>query len=170
MIPYFMMRASRLLISHFTVDDAAFILELVNTEGWLKYIGDKNIRSMEDATRYLLDGPLSDYKKDGFGLFKIIELDSGESVGMCGLLERNYLEYPDMGFALLPEFEGRGFMTEACEYLLQWYSEVLGLERISAIVQQDNSRSIGLLRKLDFTFDKMIERDGDMLRLYQKIL
>ena len=129
--------------------DAHFIFQLLNSPGWLAYIGDRNIRSVEDAGQYLLKGPLRSYKENGFGLYLVQLKETGDPVGIGGLLKRDYLKYPDLGFAFLPEFEGMGFAFESTKAIVNHSRDVLKIKCLQAIVLPENQRSIRLLEKLE---------------------
>lgn len=150
------MESARLLIAPFTPADADFIVTLLNSPGWLQYIGDRNVHSAKDAMRYLEEGPLKSYRENGFGLLRVSLKENGQPMGMCGLLKRPELDTPDVGFAFLPEFEGKGYASEAVSAVLDHARTVLRLPRLAAIVQPDNERSIRLLKKHGFVFEKQI--------------
>mgnify|MGYP006177812117 CR=1 FL=1 len=157
----------RLSLRRFTLDDAEFILTLVNEPSFLRYIGDKKVRNLEDARQYILNGPVASYERNGFGLYKIELKESRTPIGMCGLLKREELPEPDIGFSLLPDFWSKGFAFEAAAAVLQDASETLGLERILAITNVDNEASIALLERLGFAFDRLIQMpDGQQLKLF----
>ena len=107
-----MLETDRLVIRAFVANDAGFIVELVNDPAWLLYIGDKNIRSRDDAARYIEDGPRAMYRRAGFGLW-LVALKDGTPIGMCGLIKRDGLEDVDLGFAFLPAHRGFGYAHEA---------------------------------------------------------
>ena len=136
------------------IDDAPFILKLTNDPGWLRFIGDKGIKTIEDARGYILEGPVKSYRQFGFGLFLTILKQANIPMGICGLLKRDYLDHADLGFAFLPEFRGKGFAAEASAAVVNWGKERLGLRRILAITRPDNHRSVKLLKKSGFTFVK----------------
>jgi RimJ/RimL family protein N-acetyltransferase len=146
----------RLSLQKFSLDDAEFMFRLLNEPSFLQYIGDKGVRTLEDARSYILDGPLSSYEKLGFGLWRVENRASGVSMGMCGLLKREILEYFDIGYAFLPEFWSQGYALEAAAAVLSYARDTLGLERVAAITQVDNESSIRLLKKVGFTFEGMI--------------
>lgn len=161
------LESERLYIQQLSFVDAPFILELLNTEGWLKHIGDRGVKTVKDAEGYISSGPQEGYKKMGHGLMLLREKYSNQSVGICGLLQRDYLDHPDIGYALLPAFEKKGFVSEACRSIIDWHKEHSGIRSVCAIVNQDNERSIKLLINLDFVFTEVINRDGQSLNLYQ---
>ena len=162
------LETERLILRRFTVDDAQFVLTLVNEPSFLRYIGDKKIRNLEDARQYLLSGPVASYDRHGFGLCHVELKESHMPIGMCGLLKRAELPEPDIGFALLPEFWNKGFAFEAAAAVLQDARERLGLQRILAITSLDNDASIKLLERLGFTFEKItkLAADHEQVRLF----
>ena len=147
---------NRLILRKFILDDAGFVLELLNSPSWLKYIGDRNVKNLEDAKNYISDKLISSYVKNGFGLYEIILKKDNIPVGMCGLIKRDTLENIDLGFALSPVFTGNGYAFEAAFATLNYAKTVLKLERIIAITTTENKNSIKLLEKLKFVFEKMV--------------
>jgi RimJ/RimL family protein N-acetyltransferase len=145
----------RLRLSPFTLDDAPFVLELVNDPDWLRYIGDRNVRGLEDARRYLREGPIASYARNGFGLLRVALATTAEPVGMCGMVRRDTLPGPDLGFAFLPRYRGHGYAREAVDAVLADARERLRLDRILAITTPDNAGSIALLEKAGFTFERL---------------
>ena len=146
----------RLSLREFSVDDAGFMLHLLNEPSFLQYIGDKQVRTLEDARTYLLDGALASYAKFGFGAWLVEDRESGAPMGMCGLLKREILEDFDIGYAFLPEFWSRGYAREAASGVLSYARDTLGLERVVAITQVGNESSIRLLKKIGFAFEGLI--------------
>jgi RimJ/RimL family protein N-acetyltransferase len=151
----------RLVLRRLSLEDAAFILELVNEPSWLRFIGDRGVRNLEDARRYLENGPLAMYARHGFGLYRVELKEDGTPIGMCGLLRRDTLQDVDIGYALFPRFWGRGYAQEAAAGVLEYARKTLGLARIAAIVSPDNESSIKLLEKLGMTFERMVRMSGD---------
>jgi RimJ/RimL family protein N-acetyltransferase len=145
----------RLALRRLSLDDAAFILELLNDPSFLRYIGDKEVRTSDDARRYIETGPIASYERFGFGLFRVELKDTREPIGMCGLLKRDALPAPDLGFALLPRFWSKGYAFESASAVLAYAQETCGLTRILAITSLDNAPSILLLAKLGFRFEHM---------------
>ena len=161
------LETERLSLRQFTVDDAQFILTLVNEPSFLRYIGDKKVRNLEDARQYILNGPVASYERNGFGQCVVELKDSRTPIGMSGLLKREELPDPDIGFALLPEFRNKGFAFEVAAAVLQYAGDRLGLERILAITTLDNDASIALLTRLGFRYERVIEMpDGQQLKLF----
>lgn len=150
----------RLVLGRFSLDDAGFVLELLNEPSFLRYIGDKGVRSLADAHRYLQTGPLASYERFGFGLYRVGLKPGAEPIGMCGLLKRDALDHPDLGFAFLPRFWSRGYAFEAASAILADARERLGLVRLLAITSPDNGASIRLLGRLGFSFERRARVTG----------
>ena len=162
----------RLRLRRFTIDDAAFALELLNAPPFLRYIGDKKVRNLDDARQYILNGPVASYERNGFGL-NLVELkDEHTPIGMCGLLKRDELPDPDIGFAFLPAFWKKGFAFEAATAVLHDARERLKLARLLAITSLDNDASIELLERLGFTFEqvKRLTAEGEQLKVFRLVL
>lgn len=162
------LETERLFLRRFTVDDAQFILTLLNEPSFIRYIGDKKVRNVEDARQYILNGPVASYERHDFGLGLVELKESHTPIGMCGLIKRDELSDPDIGFAFLPSFWNKGFAFEAATAVLQDARERLQLERILAITSLDNDASIELLERLGFRFEKVINlsADREQVRLY----
>ncbi len=150
----------RLIFTETALSDSTFILELLNSPSWLQFIGDKGVKTEEDAQNYIRNSLLNFYKTNGFGLYKLVLKESREPIGLCGFLKRDYLEKPDIGFALLPEFEGKGLMFEASNALLEYAKSTLDFDEILAIVMPENKRSCQLLVKLGFSRKDLILPPG----------
>ncbi|MGZ4053353.1 MAG: GNAT family N-acetyltransferase [Bacteroidia bacterium] len=151
----------RLIIQQFTLADAPFILELLNSPSWIKYIGDRKIKTIEDAEKYLLNGPIKNYDSISFGLSLVKTKKENISIGMCGLIKRDTLKDIDIGFAFLPEFENKGYGFEAASAFIANAKNVLKLNRVIAITVAYNHNSIKLLEKLGMAFEKNIRMEGD---------
>ncbi|HXD79399.1 MAG TPA: GNAT family N-acetyltransferase [Puia sp.] len=145
-----LLETPRLTLREFVSDDADFILEILNSPGWLTYIGDRNVKNAEAAKSYLEQGPIKSYREHGFGLLLACRKSDGKPVGMCGLLRRRDLPHPDLGFALLPDFMGVGYGLEMAQAVLSSCRGRAGLGTILAIVMPGNQRSIRLLEKTGF--------------------
>ncbi len=162
------LETERLTLREMSLDDAEFILGLLNEPSFLRNVGDKGVRSEEDARRYLLDGPMASYAEHGFGLYLVERKDDGVAMGMCGLLKRKELPDVDLGFALLPEFWSRGYASEAAAAVIVFGHNALGLERLLAITSRDNTASMRILEKLDFALEGLVKLsdDGEELNLF----
>ena len=146
----------RLEIAEFTITDAPFIVALTNSPGWLQFIGDRGIKNITDAENYLINGPMTSYKKFGHGLFRVSLKNNGEPIGMCGLIKRDTLDNKDIGFAFLPAYTGNGYALESATAVLSETKKKFAHERIAAITLPDNERSINLLIKLGLVFEKIV--------------
>lgn len=157
----------RLQLRELGAGDEAFILELVNEPAFLANIGDRGIRDEIGAERYINDGPRASYARHGFGLYCVALRESGERVGMCGLLKRDTLPDADIGFAFLERHRGRGYAIEAAKATVQQARE-LGLPRLLAITVETNYSSRRLLEKLGMHFEKIVQLGSDAtpLQLY----
>jgi RimJ/RimL family protein N-acetyltransferase len=155
------LETERLILRRMTIDDAAFIRELLNEPGWLEFIGDKGVRTIEDARRYIESGALAMYERLGFGLYLTALKAPGASIGICGLLKRDTLDDVDIGYALLDRFTGQGYAYEAAAAIMAQGREVLGLKRLAAIASPRNHRSVRLLEKLGFGFERMVRLADD---------
>lgn len=151
----------RLVLRRLTVEDAPFILELLNDPDWLRFIGDKGVRTLEDAQNYILTGPIESYARRGFGLFLVERKDDARSIGLCGLLKRDVLEDVDVGYAFLPGYRGKGYAVEAAAAALRFGKETVGLTRVAAITNPENARSIRVLEKLGLAFEKMVRLSAE---------
>ncbi|WP_046744773.1 GNAT family N-acetyltransferase [Kordia zhangzhouensis] len=159
------LETKRLLLREFTVNDAEFILELVNTPLWLEFIGDKNIRNKENAIDYIENRLQKSYINNGYGLWLMQLKVDATPIGMCGLLNRESLEDIDIGFALLPEHERKGYTYEAAKATLTYAEKVLQIPKVVAITNTNNIASIRLLNKLGLQFDQelLLSEDDPVL-------
>ena len=150
------LETDRLRLRRILVEDADFILGLLNEPSFIQNIGDKGVRTRDDARSYILNGPIASYEKFGFGLWLVETKESSACIGMCGLLKRDALENVDIGYALLPEFWSRGYAFESASAVLVYAGRMLGLKRVVAITNPENQSSIRLLEKMGFHFEKMV--------------
>lgn len=154
------LETERLVLRRMRVEDAEFIFELVNEPAFIRNIGDKGVRTLEDARNYILNGPVASYAKFGFGLYVVVIKETGAAIGICGLLKRDSLEDVDIGFALFEKFWGRGFAYESAAAVMEYGRTALGLKRIVAITSPDNEGSMRVLEKIGLRFEKMIRMPG----------
>ena len=166
-----MLETERLILRWLQTSDAAFILELVNEPSWLKYIGDKGVKTLKDAESYIRKGPIEMYERLGFGLYLVEIKESSEPIGICGLIKREMLEDVDLGFAFLPKFWGKRYAFESASATMSYGKNALGLPRIAAITSQGNRPSEKLLEKLGFRFERNVRlsNSDDELKLYVAI-
>lgn len=146
----------RLILRQLDAGDAPFILRLVNEPSWLRNIGDRGIRTPDDARAYIVTGPVAMYARCGFGLWLVELKATGVPIGLCGLIRRDTLPDVDLGFALLPEYCGQGYATEAAAASVAYARDSAALARIVAITAPDNHRSQSLLKKLGFTYERSL--------------
>jgi ribosomal-protein-alanine N-acetyltransferase len=146
----------RLRLRHLLDTDAPFILELLNEPDFIRNIGDREVRTIDDARRYIQHGPIASYSQHGFGLFLVELQDTATPVGICGLLKRDYLDDIDVGFALRESFRGQGYAFEAASAVMRLGQQVHGLERIVAITSPDNRASMRVLRRLGLEFERTL--------------
>jgi [ribosomal protein S5]-alanine N-acetyltransferase len=164
-LPVTVLETERLILRQFMEDDAEFIFELLNDPSWIQNIGDRHIQTLEDARLYIVNGPKASYNKNGFGLSLVALKETGESIGMCGLIHRENLENVDIGYALLPRFWSRGYAVEAARAVKEYAKDVVGLKRMVAIVDPANQGSIRVLEKLGLHYEKMVRLSADDIDL-----
>lgn len=156
----YLLETERLTIRKFTKSDAVFVCALLNTPGWLQFIGDRNIRTVPDAESYIQT--LEDHhSQHGFGPVLVSEKETSLPLGMCSLIKRESLEQVDIGFAFMPEHMGQGYAYEATQGIYHYAKQNLGLLKICAITNTDNFASIKLLQKMGFVLEKEVILDGE---------
>jgi len=160
--PMIVLETERLRLSHLDPDtDAEFILRLVSEPPFIRYIGDKGVRTPSDARRYITDGPEKSYETNGYGLYKVELKNDMTPIGMCGLVKRDTLPDADVGFAFLEQYWGKGYAYEAAAATMKYAREELGIKRILAITTPDNLASGKLLNKIGLRFDRLIKLTPD---------
>lgn len=155
------LETDRLRLRRLSVDDAEFILRLLNEPSFIQNIGDRGVRTIEEARAYILKGPIASYEKFGFGLLLVEEKETGLPIGICGLLKRAVLEDVDIGYALLPEFCSRGYALESASAVVSYARVKFGSKRVLAVVNPDNQSSIRLLGKMGFQYERMVRLSND---------
>lgn len=158
----------RLILRRLHVGDAEFIFELVNDPDWLRYIGDKGVKTLDDAGNYIRTGPMAMYERVGFGLLMVESKEDGTPIGICGLLKRDTLDDVDIGFAFLPAFRAQGYARESAAATLAYARDVQNIERVIAIASPDNHDSARLLEKIGLRFEKLLQLSdhGDEVKLF----
>ncbi|TYS91422.1 GNAT family N-acetyltransferase [Rossellomorea aquimaris] len=151
---------SRLALRWVEETDAEFIMKLLNEPGWLQYIGDKGIRTMDDAKDYIVCGPQTMYEREGFGLFLAERKDDRVPIGLCGLIKRDGLEDVDIGFAFLSDYQFQGYAFEAASATVD-FAKDMGIKRLVAITTKDNESSSKLLEKLDMKLEGYVTLPND---------
>lgn len=168
----------RLALRRLSAGDAAFVLGLLNEPSFLRFVGDKGVRTLDDARAYINGGPVDSYERFGWGLYLVLLKDDGSRggsedprqeipIGICGLVKRDALEDVDIGFAFLPAYWSQGYAVESAASVLTYARTVLGLKRVVAVTSPDNFSSIHVLEKLGLRFEKMVRLsdDGPELKL-----
>lgn len=159
------LKTERLILRQLTTDDAEFILGLLNEPSFIRNIGDRNVRTIDDACAYILNGPVTSYAKNGFGLYLVQLKETGESIGMCGLIKRDTLDDVDIGYALLPRYWSKGYAVEAARATMAYGKDVIGLKRLVGIVDPTNEGSIRVLEKIGLRYEKMVRLSEDDIDL-----
>jgi RimJ/RimL family protein N-acetyltransferase len=163
----FVCETPRLSVRRLSSDDAAFLVQLLNEPSFIENIGDRGVRSLDDARAYFAKGPAASYEKYGFGLFHVSLKESREPIGLCGLLKRDWLEDVDVGFAFLPQYFGRGYASESAQAVIEWGRREKGIQRFCGITKADNTGSIHVLEKLGMKFDRFVTSpEGQESRLF----
>ncbi|MGB8508415.1 MAG: GNAT family N-acetyltransferase [Pyrinomonadaceae bacterium] len=158
----------RLSLREISVDDAPVILELLNDPSFVRFIGDKGVRSLDEARQYITDKLVASYERFGFGLWMVELRETKEPTGICGLVKRDALEHADIGYALLPRYWFQGFARESAAAVLNYGIGTLGLKRLLAVTDQDNVASIKVLEKIGLKFERMVKlsEDGPEIKLF----
>jgi RimJ/RimL family protein N-acetyltransferase len=151
----------RLSLRRMVAGDAPHLLELLNEPGFLRNIGDRGVRSIEDASWYIANGPGRSYAQHGFGLYLVELVATGDPIGICGLIKRDSLDDVDLGFAFFERCWSKGYCTEAAAATMVEARQTHGLRRVVAITAPDNHGSIRVLEKIGFRFEKMIRMPGE---------
>jgi [ribosomal protein S5]-alanine N-acetyltransferase len=157
----------RLVLRELNADDALFILELLNEPDFLRFIGDKGVKNLADAREYIKKGPVDSYVRNGFGLYAAC-LRDGSPLGICGLVKRDGLSDPDLGFAFLERYRGQGYALESAQAVLERGRREFKLSRILAITSPDNERSVAVLKRAGFEFERIIRlgESAEELKLF----
>ncbi|MBC5992637.1 GNAT family N-acetyltransferase [Pontibacter cellulosilyticus] len=159
------LQTERLNLRPFTHTDTKFIIELVNSPGWLQFIGDRNIKTEQQAKTYLENGPLKSYKDNGYGLWLVERKQDNTPIGMCGIINRDYLHAPDIGFAFLPDCCGQGYAHEIASATITFAHHNLNLPKLLAITLPNNTKSIRLLEKLGMQYTETISLPNSLEKL-----
>ena len=144
-----------------TLDDAGLMLSIWNDPAFVRHVGDRGVRSVQDAEQVMKKGPLRLYEDHGYGPYRVSLRSSDEAIGVCGLFRREGLEDADIGYALLPEYCGAGYATEAATAVFEHARDELRLTRLTAIISPDNAASVAVVRKLGMSFERMLRLPDD---------
>lgn len=152
-----------------SLTDAPFTLKLLNSPTWLKFIGDRGVKNLEDAEKYIQDRIIGHYNENGFSTYLMRIRETNIPIGFCGLVNRAELDCPDIGFSVLPEFAGKGYTSEAAQLVLEYARDELMFNKISAITLEENLPSRRVIEKIGLTFVKTIRfnADDEELMLYE---
>lgn len=150
----------RLHLRWMTAADADLLLAIWTDPAFMRNVGDRGVRTIEDAVEAFRDGPGRLYRDYGYGPYRVALTATGEAIGICGLFRRDGLPDPDIGFAFLPQFVGKGYGGEAARAVIHHARDALGFRRLTAIVSPGNDPSIGLIEKLGLRFERMIRMPG----------
>lgn len=153
--------AARVCLRPLEMTDAPFIVALLNDPAFIRHIGDRGVRTEADARAYLESGPFASYERHGFGLCAVAPAAGGDPIGICGLLQRDTLPAPDIGFAFLPQYRSLGYAYEAAAAVMADAYARLALPTLLAIVNPDNATSVRLLERLGFRFERMVRFDDN---------
>lgn len=159
--PEAVLQTDRLILRRFTAADAPFILRLLNEASFLEFIGDRGVRTLEDARAYIARVAEESYRRLGFGLYLVVTRKDGRPIGMCGLMQKPWLDAPDIAYAFVPEAGSQGYGLEAAAAVLAHERTRFGFTRIVAVVTPTNAASIRLLEKLEFTFELNVSDPHD---------
>ena len=165
----FTLETERLTLRHLSPEtDAEFILRLLNEPSFLHYIGDKSVRTPDDARGYIRNGPIKSYEENGFGLYRVGLKEDDRAIGICGLIKRDTLPEPDIGFAFLPGYWNKGYAHESAAEVMRYARAGLRLDRILAITSPDNEASGRLLEKIGLRFQRMVRlsQEADEVKLF----
>jgi RimJ/RimL family protein N-acetyltransferase len=162
------LETKRLILREVSADDAEFMLDLLNQPSFIKYIGDRNVRTVDESKEFIETRYVTSYRDNSFGLYAVELKDSGTVIGICGFVKRDTLPEPDIGFAFLPQFCGQGFAVEAAAGSMKYGEETLGFTKVLAITTQDNESSGKLLLKIGFKFVESVKmpHDDEELKLF----
>ncbi|MFW2404173.1 MAG: GNAT family N-acetyltransferase [Gammaproteobacteria bacterium] len=156
------LETERLILRELCVGDAPFMLELLNDPDFVSNIGDRNVRTLDDAHRHIEDKYLAHYASHGFGIYLVVRKSDGASIGMCGLVNRDTLDDVDIGYAMLPAFRRQGYILEAARATIEFAYDSLGLHRVVAVTWLDNDASANLLKKLGMKYERTVRlAEGD---------
>lgn len=156
----------RLTLREVVLSDAAFFLALLNDPSWLANIGDRVVRSGADAEAYIRSNIRAHHERHGYGMYAMELKSAGRPIGLCGLIQRDFLPGPDLGVALLPDFVGQGYASEAACEVMRHAQYTLGIARLYAIVKRGNHRSIRMLERLAFNFERPLPLPETGVDLY----
>lgn len=162
----------RLVLRRLTADDADFMLDLLTQPSFIKNVGDRGVRTRDEARAYIGSGAVASYTRHGFGLYLVVLKETGESMGICGLVKRDGLDDVDIGYAFLPQFWRKGYAVESAAAVKNYAGAVVGLKRLVAVTTPDNAESVRVLEKIGLTFERTVRLSdgGEELQLFSTAL
>lgn len=162
------LETQRLNLRELNLEDAGFILELLNEPAFVRFIGDRGVKNLSDARAYLTGGPIASYARYGFGLWLVQLKSTGESLGICGLVKRDTLPDFDIGYAFLERYWLKGYASEAAQAVKTYALEVLGVKRLMAVTDQENAGSIKVIEKIGLKYEGLVRitENGAELKLF----
>jgi RimJ/RimL family protein N-acetyltransferase len=152
-----LIETERLRLRHLTRDDAGLLIDVFTDPAFMRFVGDRNIRTVDQANAFLETGPFESYRKHGFGHFVVTRKHDEVRMGICGFVKRDALDAADIGFSLLPPYRAQGYAFEAASAVMAYGRDTLGFRRIVAIASPENASSIRLLGRLGLTFERMVK-------------
>lgn len=166
------LETERLRIRALTIIDAGFMMQLMNTPTWIKNIGNRNVNDKTSASNYIANNIINSYNINGFGLFLVKHKKDNQSAGICGIVKREGLTIPDLGFAFMPNYEGMGIATEASKAVVKYAKETLEINQLAGITKPENIASIRVLEKVGMEFKRLIQlpQDANFFSLYTMAL
>ncbi len=164
----YIIETERLALRRMNDADAPFMLDLLNQPSFVENIGDRGVRTLEQARTYIENGPVASYARYGFGLYLVVVKETGEAAGICGLVKRDGLDDVDIGFALLPNHWKKGYAVESASAVKNHAAAIVGLKRLVAITSPQNWPSIRVLETIGLAFEKMIRLtpEAEELKLF----
>ena len=159
------LETKNLILRQVSPDDAQFILALLNDPAFIRNIGDRGVRTLDNARNYIRNRLVASYEKFGFGMYLAILKDSGDATGLCGLVKRDGLDDVDIGYAFLPQYRSKGYATESALAVKEYAKSVIRLKRLVAITDPANQGSIRVLKKIGLEFEKMVRLSEDDIEL-----
>ena len=162
------LETERLILREISSDDAEFVLDLLNQPSFIKYIGDRGVRTLDVARDFIENRYRQSYRDHGFGLYTVKLKEADTAVGMCGFVKRDTLPHPDIGFAFLPQYGGKGYAVESAQGVMDFGRNVLNFKRVLALTTPDNQSSGRLLEKIGFKFERLLDepQTDETLKLY----
>jgi RimJ/RimL family protein N-acetyltransferase len=159
------LETERLSLRKITMDDALFMLDLLNQPSFIQFIGDRGVRTLDDARNIIAKRYIEAYERLGFGIYLTLLRDAQTPIGICGLVKRDGLDDVDVGYAFLPQYWSKGYASEAASAVLDYARNTLGIRRVLGITTPDNASSIRVLERVGLKFERMVKLPGEKTEL-----